>query len=190
MPRATAADAARTAERIIVAAVARFTADGYATASIDDIAREAGVTRGAVYHHFGSKQGLLRAALQAAHEQVAAHVVKQAQSHADPMGQLRAGCHAFIEAVTSTEMTGLLLIEAPAALGWASWREFDAAASVKELRDALTAVVANEDVEAMTQLLSGAMNEAALWLAQRPRDDEARAAISRSLDRLIAALTS
>ncbi|QEW01650.1 TetR/AcrR family transcriptional regulator [Microbacterium lushaniae] len=189
MPRASAADAARTAHRILDAALERFTAEGYAAASVDDIARAAGVTRGAVYHHYTDKRGLLRAAARAGHERVASAVVRRAEGESDPAEQLRAGCHAFVDSITTDAAARLLLIEAPAVLGWSEWRGLDAAASVAELRDAVAQVAPASEVEALTQLLSGAMNEGALWVMERDRHPQARAALHRSLDRLIDAAT-
>ncbi len=190
MPRASAADAARTAQRILDAALERFTSDGYAAASVDDIAHAAGVTRGAVYHHYADKRGLLRAAARAGHERVAAAIVRRAEGETEPAEQLRAGSHAFVDSITTDAAARLLLIEAPAVLGWSEWRGLDAAASVAELREAVALVAPASDVEALTQLLSGAMNEGALWLMERGGDAEARAALHRSLDRLIDAVIS
>lgn len=189
MPRASAAEAEETARRILASALRRFTADDYAQTSIDDIARDAGVTRGAVYHHYADKRGLLRAVVEDRHARIAALLVEQAEHSADPFEQLRAGSHAFVDAITSDDAARLLLVEAPAVLGWSTWRDIDATASVRELRDAVTAVAPGEDAEATTQLLSGAMNEAALWLIERPTDDARRRSVHRALDRLLEAVT-
>jgi AcrR family transcriptional regulator len=190
MPRASAAEAAETARRILEHARAVFARDGFAAASVDEIARSAGVTRGAVYHHFESKAGLLLAVVEQEQFAVAARIVERAEAHDDPFAQLQAGCHAFIDAVTAGDTARLLLVEAPAALGWQRWREADAAAGGRELREALEAVdaVPRDRVEAMTQLLGGAMNEAALWLAERPGDEAARRSVHRSLDSILSAI--
>jgi AcrR family transcriptional regulator len=188
MPRRSVADAAITAEQIVAAATARFATDGFGGASLDDIARAAGVTRGAVYHHFGDKLGLLRAAAAAAHTRVATRVADAADAEAEPREQLRAGSHAFLDAITETDAARLLLVEAPAALGWAAWRELDEAASERELRTGVGALVAPDHVDAWTRALSGAMNEAALQLAAAPDDAARRASVHAVLDRLIDAV--
>ncbi len=190
MPRASAADAARTAARVLEAATRRFTSDGYAEASIEAVAAEAHVTRGAVYHHFRDRRGLLLAVVRAGHERVAEHVRDQAQTHQDDAASLRAGCHAFVDAVTQDPAARLLLVDGPAALGWQAWRDLDAQTSERELREALTALVDPEDLEATTQLLSGAMNEAALWIAADPDDPRRPAAAHRTLDRLLDAVVA
>jgi AcrR family transcriptional regulator len=189
MPRASAADAALTAQKVLDAALKCFTRHGYHATSVDQIAKSAGVTRGAVYHHFHDKTGLLRAIVRAGHERVAAYVVARAEPHEDdPVALLRSGCHAFVDGVTHDEAARLILIDGPAALGWTEWRALDEAASMNELREALALLVPTAEVEALTRLLSGAMNEGVLWLIHRPDDQEARDAIHRALDQLVDAV--
>jgi AcrR family transcriptional regulator len=190
MPRTSAAVAAETARQIVDAATAVFASVGYGEASVDEIARRAGVTRGAVYHHYDGKAGLFRAVAFRAQELVATRVVAAAGESDDPVGQLRSGCHAFLDAITDGPTARILLVEAPAALGWQAWRDGDAATSVKELREAIDAVgsLGAVEAEAATRLLSGAMNDAALWLGEHPSDDEARTAAHGILDRLIDAV--
>lgn len=82
----------------------------------------------------------------------------------------------------------MLLVDAPAVIGWGEWRELDAARSERHLREALAAAGAPDDLlDALTAQLSGAMNEAALRIAERPADATVRAAAHRALDRLLAA---
>ena len=190
MPRASATDAAETARRVLEAAREVFAADGFAAASVDDIARRAGVTRGAVYHHYDGKPGLFRAVAEQLQAEVAARVVAEAERKADAAGQLRAGSHAFLDAITDDRAARVLLIDAPAVLGWTRWRELDAAASGRELREAVEALgtVRPELVDALTQQLSGAMNEAALWLADAGDDATAREAAHAALDLILDAV--
>ncbi|MGO1398610.1 MAG: TetR/AcrR family transcriptional regulator [Brevibacterium yomogidense] len=192
MARASAADAARTAHDIIDSASELFAAHGFADVSVDDVARAAGVTRGAVYHHYRNKAGLFGAVASTLQRQVAGAVVATAESAGENPGeQLLAGCHAFIDAITAGPATRILLIDGPAVVGWEKWRQLDAENSEVHLREALTAVGV-EDVlrDAMTAQLSGAMNEAAIWITQQPDASHARDRAHRSLQRLIAALIS
>lgn len=188
MPRASAADAAATFDAILEAATDAFTQSGFRNASLGAIARAAGVTRGAVYHHFTDKLGLFQAVVRAGHERVAAFVVARADARADdPRAALRAGCHAFVDGITTDPAAHVLLVEGPAVLGWSQWRALDASASMKELREAVETVT-GRDAEAMTHLLSGAMNEGAIWLVETSGDAGARRAIHRGLDTVIDAL--
>lgn len=190
MPRATAAAAARTARQILESAVESFSVEGFAGVSLDDVARAAGVTRGAVYHHYRNKAGLFRAVASLLQESVAAAVVDAAERAGDdPGAQLRAGSHAFIDSITSGHAVRILLVEAPAVVGWEEWRRLDAEHSGAHLREALREAGAPDELlDAMTAQLSGAMNEAALWIAQHEDPTAARDRAHASLDRLLAAV--
>src|SRR5690554_1484180 len=102
MARASAADAALTAQAILAVGSKAFAERGYADVSLDEVAASASVTRGAVYHHYGSKRGLFAAVASALQGDVASAVVAGAQNAgAGADAQLRAGSHAFLDAVTT-----------------------------------------------------------------------------------------
>lgn len=190
MARASAADAAATAQRILDVATTHFAERGFAAVSLEEVARAAGVTRGAVYHHFDGRLGLFRAVASRLQAEVASAVVAAADAAGpDASAQLHAGSHAFLDAITAAPAVRVLLVDAPAAIGWTEWRRLDAENSAAHLREALAALgVPAPRLDATTALLSGAMNEAALWLAERPRDAGARRAAHDSLDVLLDAL--
>lgn len=188
MPRASAADAAATAARIRAEAASRFSLSGYTATSVDDVAEAAGVTRGAVYHHYDSKPGLFAAVVARMQQEVADAVVQAAGDDTGVDG-LRRGSHAFLDAITADGRARVLLRDAPAVLTWVAWRQTDAQTSAAHLREALSgAGVAADVLDATTALLSGAMNEAALWLSERADDTAARTAAHRGLDRLLDAV--
>lgn len=188
MARASAADAARTAQRILESATDLFAAQGFAEVSLDDVARAAGVTRGAVYHHYDNKTGLFTAVAARVQSDVAQAVVTAAaHAGAAPGDQLRAGSHAFLDAITRGAAVRILLIDAPAVIGWQEWRRLDGENSAIHLRDALRDVgVAEELLDASTAQLSGAMNEAALWISRQDDAHTARARSHAALDALLA----
>lgn len=192
MPRATAAAAALTADRILEAAAQLFANRGFAEVSLDDVARAAEVTRGAVYHHYRNKAGLFEAVAERLQSEVADAVVAAAERAGDsPKGQLRAGSHAFLDAITAGSAARTLLIDAPAVIGWQEWRRLDVEHSAAHLRDALRdAGVSSDQLEATTALLSGAMNETALWIMQQEDAGSARAQAHRALDELLGAYVS
>ncbi|MFK4730915.1 TetR family transcriptional regulator [Agromyces mediolanus] len=187
MPRASADDAARTARSIVDTATRLFAETGYADVALEDVAAAAGVTRGAVYHHYGSKRGLFTAVVARLQEEVAAAVVAAAEEAGpDAAAQLRAGCLAFLDAVTDAAAIRTLLVDAPAVIGWAEWRQLDAEHSVVHLREALAATgLSGALLDPLTAMLSGAMNDAALWLAEHPADPAAREAARLSLAVLV-----
>ncbi|MFY9714594.1 MAG: TetR family transcriptional regulator [Microbacterium sp.] len=188
MPRASAVEAAETARRILEVATAQFAEHGVAAASVDEIARSAGVTRGAVYHHYASKPRLF-AAVAAAQQQLVADAIVTATAGQDAADALRTGSHAFLDAITHGAAARVLLVEGPAALSWAEWRRGDADGAETHLREGLAdAGVASALLDAVTAALSGAMNELALWLSERPADEAARESAHRALDLLLDAI--
>ncbi|GAC67928.1 TetR/AcrR family transcriptional regulator [Gordonia soli] len=186
MPRATAAAAAATARHVLETATGLFADRGFADVSLDDVAAGAGVTRGAVYHHYRSKAGLFAAVAADLQSSIADQVVDAATAVGDdPTDQLRAGCHGFLDAITAPAPLRVLLVDAPAVIGWQEWRRLDAENSVVHLREALAAAGVDDGiVDALAAHLSGAMNEAALWIAQSDSPD-ARDQAHRALDRLV-----
>ncbi|WJY54206.1 TetR/AcrR family transcriptional regulator [Streptomyces chengbuensis] len=169
-----------------------FAAEGYAAVGLAEIVRAAGVTKGALYHHFDGKAALFRAVLEEVQQEVAGRVAAAAGAEDDPWAQLTAGCRAFLTAGTDPQVQRIMLLDGPAVLGWNEWRALDEAASARHLTEALAGLTAAgeippQPVEPLTRLLSGAMNEAALWLASShgPTDlDDTWAALSRMLEAL------
>lgn len=102
---------------------------------------------------------------------VADQVSAAAEQRSDPWDKLVAGCEAFLASNADPEIRQIMLIDAPAVLGWDEWRSMDEASSGKLLVEVLgelidQEIVAPQPVEPIARLLSGAMNEAAVWLAE------------------------
>ncbi|QNP66160.1 TetR/AcrR family transcriptional regulator [Streptomyces genisteinicus] len=169
-----------------------FSGRGYADVGLTEIVAAAGVTKGALYHHFAGKAELFRAVLEEAQQEVARRVEGAAAAHDDPWEQLVAGCQEFITAATDPEVRRVMLVDGPAVLGWTEWRAMDEAGSARHLADALTAlvdagVIVRQPVGPLVHLLSGAMNEAALWLASTARPEDL-APTRAALEHLLGAL--
>ncbi len=167
----------------------RFAADGYHDVVLAEVAQAVGVTKGAAYHHFESKAGLFRAVVAEVQQELGARVAAAADQHGDPWEQLRAGCQAFLSAGSDPVVRRIVLIDAPAVLGWDEWRAMDEDSSARHLAEALedlvkAGVITDQPVEPLARLLSGAMNEAALWLARSPAP-HALAQTEQALDRLL-----
>jgi AcrR family transcriptional regulator len=195
MARATKEQSEITARRIQEVAAGLFAARGYADVRLAEVAQSAQVTRGAVYHHFRDKQHLFEAVAEAAQQRVASAVTAAAEAQHDPWEGLLAGCRAFLTASVSDDHRRILLIDAPAVMGWATWRSQDAAASARHLTEAVTAlaqagILAVTSPEATAILLSGAMNEGALHIASSRDRDAALAEVWSDLLRLLTGLRS
>ncbi len=166
-----------TTARLIEIARAHFARDGYAHAATEAIVHEAGVTRGALYHHFGSKEGLFRAVLDHLNQELVTQI-EQAADTPDSWEQLVRGCRAFLRFSTRPDAQRILFIDAPAVIGWETWHANDQAYGQPTLYSIVTLLL-NEGrlrplpADALVHLLNGALNEAALWIASA--DDPERA---------------
>src|SRR3954466_1155147 len=113
--------ATRTA--LVGAARELFTERGYAAVGTEEVVRRAGVTRGALYHHFRDKQDLFRAVYEELEVEVVAAITARIAAVADPVELLAEGVRAFLDACSDPVMMRIGLRDAPAVLGWEEWRE-------------------------------------------------------------------
>ncbi|MEV6036795.1 helix-turn-helix domain-containing protein [Nonomuraea sp. NPDC052116] len=133
-----------TTGRLVRAARELFGAHGYALTSIDAVAAEAGVTKGAAYHHFNGKVALFRAAFVGEQEEVAAALERAALSEPDPWAALRRGCRTFLERCLDPGFRQIVLLDAPSVLGWETVREIEYAHTLRVLLTGLHLATAAE----------------------------------------------
>ncbi len=158
-------DSTRTA--LLQAARALFVRQGYSVTSTPEICAAAGITRGALYHHFVDKKDLFRAVLEHEAAAVRADIEAAAPAGASPRDALVAGAEAYLDAMTLPGRTRLLLIEGPAVLGLAELRELDERNAAGSLVDGLRAAGVGADaggpsLAALSALLSAGFDRAAL----------------------------
>lgn len=178
-----------TRRALVRAARGLFAERGYGAVGLAEIVAAAQVTKGALYHHFANKADLFRAVLDEVQHEVGGQVAEAAEAHDDPWTRLIAGCEEFLAAATDPRRQRIMLVDGPAVLGWSEWRAMDEATSARHLAEALTelaeaGVIARQPIAPLVHLLSGAMNEAALWLATAPPDGalaDTQAALGRML---------
>lgn len=168
--RKSKAETERTIQSLMEIARRHFTAYGYANVVLEDVAKEAGLTRGALYHHFNNKKGLFLAVFEAVQKEIGEYVEAAAANNNDSWQQLMNGCQAFLEGAVESHNQRILLIDGPAVLGWDTFRKMDEKYSMNSLREQLQLMqeqnlIKPNSVEAITHCLSGAMNEAVLWIA-------------------------
>ncbi len=141
-----------------------FVRRGFAATGTPEIVAAAGVTRGALYHHFADKEALFEAVVRAEAEAVAAAVEAVDYVDLQPVEALIRGGEAFLQAMVVPGRVRLLLTEAPAALGLARLAEIDRETGGRTLVAGLAAAGVRD--EALAQLLSAAYDRAALALDQ------------------------
>lgn len=177
--RRNKAETTATIRKLIGIARAHFSEYGYANAALEAIVKEAGLTRGAVYHHFRSKKDLFRAVLEDVQQEVARRVEADASQTEDPWQQLCLGCRAFILSAVEESNRRILLIDGPAILGWDTWREMDHDHSMRLLREQLGSMqeqgrIPRISLDVLTHFISGGLNETALWLAHESAEPKTR----------------
>jgi AcrR family transcriptional regulator len=170
-----------------------FASRGFAATGTEDLVHAAGVTRGALYHHFADKRALFRAVVDAVQAEVGNEVEAAAAPFDDPWQQLDVGCSAFLRAATDPLRQRIMLVDGPAVLGWDAWRAMDSQYSLRSLKQVLSilvdeAVIADQPVDPLAHLLSGAMNEAALWVAQSSEPSRALREATSALGVLLSGL--
>ena len=193
MARATKEESEKTAQQILEIATDHFRQRGYGGTDLVTVASDSGVTRGAIYHHFASKKALFEAVVSGLHKQLQDRIEREAASHDDLWEQLVAGCEACIDAALDPAVRQILLVEAPAVLGWEAWRSMDEATSFASLTDVLKQLAAAGDIvetniDAAARLLSGAMNEAVLWIASAEQPEHARSQAIETLAMMVRSL--
>lgn len=126
----------RTRARLIEAARQLFEQHGYEGTATEQIVQQAGVTRGALYHHFDDKKDLFRAVIEDIEAEVAEGAARAWKTQTDPWDRLIAGQLHFFEA-TPPATVRLLLVEGPAVLGYQEWRKLDEAVHLQPATRAL-----------------------------------------------------
>lgn len=161
-----------TIAKLIASAREQFSRLGYAQTSMDELCARVGLTRGALYHHFGSKKGLLEAVVRELDGEVLAVLDEVYGAEADPWEAFRVGCVAYLELALRPDIQQVYLRDAAAVLGQ-RMREIDAESSLVPMVGVLEELMDQERIvrtepEALARLLSGAMVDAALWIASSP----------------------
>ena len=165
-PRRSQADRrAETRAKLLAAARALFVELGFADTATPDIVRKAGVTRGALYHHFKDKTDLFRALAEEEAQAISAHIDRETRNITDPERAMTAGSDAVFDAMLVPGRVRLLMEEAPAVLGHSAAVALTRANGSEELRDGLKKALPNHTlghIDALTNLLSAAFDRAAL----------------------------
>ena len=182
---------AATRAALVTAARRHFGDAGFAAAEVGAIAAEAGVTTGAIYHHFGSKIGLFQAVAEAIEAELLA--VAAAATGPDPWTTLRTALRALVEQCTAPDIRRILLIEAPQVIGPAAWREIELRYAYGATRATLGAlmdaeVIVRAPVDFVARALLALLGEAAAEVAAAGDDATRRGQVFATLDRLVDAL--
>jgi AcrR family transcriptional regulator len=176
--------------QLIEVATGLFADHGYEGTSIEAVLAAAGVSRGALYHHFASKEALFRAVLEAVSDRVTAEVTEAVRDCTDPVDAMRTGAMAWIDLAGDPVIQRVMLVDAPSVLGWEQWRAMDEGRTVGAMRAMLQAVsdsgrLPQELVVPFSHMILAALDEAAMVVARAPDSRAALAESSQAVDELL-----
>jgi AcrR family transcriptional regulator len=184
-----------TRQALIAAARDLFAGRGYAGVATEEIVQAAGVTRGALYHHFAGKLELFEAVYEEVERQLVERIASSAMSAAasDPLAALHAGAQAFLDACEDPAVQRIALVDAPSVLGWERWREIGLRYGFGLVQATLAAAmeagqIDREPVGPLAHLLLGAIDEGAMLIARAEDGGETRAQVGASVARFLDAL--
>jgi AcrR family transcriptional regulator len=177
-----AAQGRATRGQLIEVATGLFAEHGYEGTSIEAVLTAAGVSRGALYHHFAGKEALFTAVLEAISDRVTAEVTEAISGCTDPVDALHTGALGWIDLAGDPVIQRIMLVDAPSVLGWERWRAMDEGRTVGAMRAMLQAVsdtgrLPQQLVGPFAHMILAALDEAALVVARAP---ESRAAVAES----------
>lgn len=190
--RSRATQSQETRGTLVAAARGLFGQQGYTATSIDEIVERAGVTKGALYHHFSDKESLFKAVFEQVQQEVSDQAVQEFLQEDSWQGVID-GCRLWVEAHLDPEVRQIVLIDARGVLGWEQARQIETRFSTVALRGALRKAMVAEDLRRvplrpLSFMLIGALSEACLYLAEAEDLDTAKAEVGELIVDLLSGL--
>ena len=165
----------QTRAKLIASARQAFASQGYGNTSMDDFTAQVGLTRGALYHHFGDKKGLLAAVVAQLDSEADSRLDAISAGASDPWTGFQQRCTAYLQMAQEPEIQQILLLDAPAVLGQLTLTpHLDCIATLTRLLQQLIDehYISPAPAEALARLINGSLGHAALWIAREERPGE------------------
>jgi AcrR family transcriptional regulator len=183
---------AATRRALLDAARSLFAERGYHGTAAEEIVRRAGLTRGALYHHFEDKKDLFRAVVDEMEGEIDEEIEEAERAQSGLPEAVMAGYRAFIDAVLDPEMRRTFFLDGPSVLGW-EWHQIDARHAVGKIEEGLEALIAEgfmepQPIKAMARLINGVLLEAAFFVATSEDPQAARDEVWDAMERLLGGL--
>jgi AcrR family transcriptional regulator len=192
--RRTQAERSESTRKALLTAARRLFAErGYAGVGTEEIVRAAGLTRGALYHHFGGKRELLAAVYEQIERELAERIASGALGASDPLEAMRAGTEMFLNACLEPEVQQIVLLDAPAVLGWERWRQIASQYGLGLIESTLQVAIeagkiAPLPTKPLAHVLMGALDEAAMVVARAEDPAAMRVEVASTLNSLLEGL--
>ena len=182
---------AQTRAALVAAGRVLFGRDGFAATSVEDLAREARVTTGALYHHFPTKAKLFEAVFLTAHDELMAAAADAAAGAPDEVESLGRAFESFLDAMLEPDLQHIVVIDAPAVLGLARFTELDERYAVAGIVAALDAAVTSgrlavAEPETLARLLLGSLTRGAMLIANSAEPTKTRDEVASTVRAMLA----
>ena len=189
-PNKNVARGEATRGQLISIATRLFAERGYEDTSIEAVLREAGVSRGSLYHHFANKEALFEAVAEEVETDVGARTLAAAAGADGPVAALRAGSLAWIRLAGDPVVQRILLIDAPSVLGWERWRAMEEQHALGGIKAILHLVAGQgklrpELADTLAHVLLASVNEVALLVARAQDKETAMKEGADAIDELL-----
>jgi AcrR family transcriptional regulator len=170
-----------------------FARHGYNDVATEEIVRRAGVTRGALYHHFRDKRDLFAAVVEQVEQEVMQQVAETALAEADAWERQRVAIGAYLDVCLQPAVQRIVLTDAPSVLGLAAWREIEEKYGLAIVQAGLQSVIEAgyiepQPIEPLAHLFLGALTEGGLLIGRAEDRERARREVGESLDRILQGL--
>jgi AcrR family transcriptional regulator len=170
-----------------------FARRGYIDVPTEEIVRRAGVTRGALYHHFRDKRDLFAAVVEQIEQEVMQKVAETALAEGDPWEQQSAAIGAYLDVCLEPAVQRIVLTDAPSVLGLAAWREIEAKYGLALVQAGLQSImdagyIEKQPIEPLAHLVLGALTEGGLLIGRSEDRQAARREVGDGLDRILSGL--
>jgi AcrR family transcriptional regulator len=173
-----------------------FGANGYGRTTREEIVADAGVTRGALQHHFGDKQGLFRSVYEELEQQIVGSTAQAALEvgHEHPLEMLRAGCHAYLDAMLDPAVQRICAVDGPAVLPADIRGEIADRYALALVREVVQSAMSQDEIrqaplEPLTRMLLAGVMAAAQYVATAENPAKARSDAGTTVDVLLDSLT-
>lgn len=190
--RTQAQRTAETRARLMAAGRSLFAAHAFADVSTQQVVDAAGVTRGALYHQFQDKAALFAEVYEQVEQQLVAEVAEAIADTqpTDPIEAMRLGVQVFLDRCAAPDVHRIVLVNAPAVLGWERWREVGTKYGLGVIEAMLAQAIADgvlppQPVRPTAHVLLGALDEAALYVSRAEDAEQARRDMFAICDRII-----
>ncbi len=194
--RRTQAQRTATTRALLIDAGRKLFADkGFTDVSTQAIVAAAGVTRGALYHQFGDKVGLFAAVYEQIERDLVEDIARRIAElqPLDPLEAMRTGARLFLDGCAAPDVQQIVLIDAPAVLGWDRWREVGVKYGLGVIEGMLAHAIAEKAIPEQplrptAHVLLGALDEAALYVSRAADPKRARSEMDAVCERLISGI--